>query len=289
MALHHRHGARLQPELKGYLDQLHSTKVISARLKGKARKQAREAGQPTNPAPLTGQTQPPSKVTKIPVGEIIALADFVTSKGKPTVKVPLRVFLAAQRAVLGRKRCTAWFLSKGLKSEQEARSNEAHWYFLFVFEKVVEVLSPFVERSPDQKSEAQSTEGAADDSYKLGSHEGLEDQNSFSILDSIPFDINEDLGATAGPSTPKASPRGSTPGSGNLVLYTIESDQDKAEFRFSIFCFFDDLHTLRSFINQTWSNYNIGTINIMTASVTTDDALEIVDAPGTASARSRIA
>lgn len=48
------------------------------------------------------------------------------------------------------------------------------------------------------------------------------------------------------------------------------------EIHFGIFCFFDDLNRLRTFLRDLWTKYNLGSCDLITAAVTTNSALELV-------------
>jgi hypothetical protein len=97
-------------------------------------------------------------------------------------------------------------------------------------------------------------------------------------LDSNPFDvlyIDEDVlnDSTAPPETSIAAPSNRSPSL--KVTYEME-DTDDAEIGFALYCFFNDLNRLREFLRHLWSDYQAGNVDLITASVTTNTAMELV-------------
>jgi hypothetical protein len=58
---------------------------------------------------------------------------------------------------------------------------------------------------------------------------------------------------------------------------TYEMEPTDEEISFGIFCFFDDLNRLRTFLGDLWTQYKLGTCDLITAAVTTNSALELVN------------
>lgn len=58
-------------------------------------------------------------------------------------------------------------------------------------------------------------------------------------------------------------------------VYELEI-QHGTDLAFLIFCFFEDLHHIQDFIKETWCKQKAGTVDLETAAVTTNMALDIV-------------
>lgn len=72
------------------------------------------------------------------------------------------------------------------------------------------------------------------------------------------------------------------PTEGHIVEYEIDEEDDYAEatqflsvMLFEAFCLFEDLHNIRQFIEQTWSEYLEGKIDLTNTSVVTDTAIQL--------------
>jgi hypothetical protein len=69
--------------------------------------------------------------------------------------------------------------------------------------------------------------------------------------------------------------RGQSTGS-TSVTYEINNETTDDELHFAIHCFFDDLNRLRDFLDELWSDYKNGRVDLITASVTTNTAIDLV-------------
>jgi hypothetical protein len=179
----------------------------------------------------------------------------VNSKN-PLITVPSEVLRAALRAIAARKRCTAYFASKTDGDHSTVEENERHSYFTSLIEEAVVALQPrfAVSAGGEPKEEAIRA--------PLSILEILE--NRFAALEVE--ELAESDGET--PDAPPSSP------STREVIYEIESNKEKADLEeerlFAIFCLFDDLDRLRSYVSSIWAEYKKQKIDLITASVTTN-------------------
>jgi hypothetical protein len=246
----------------------------SARLKGKARKEAKAAVS----ASKSTSTASASPTIKSAVGtrEIIVQAALIADSKKPPIAVPVVIQGVLRRAIQARKRCTAWFqkAASEYKSPEQERSNAAHEHFITVLERASEILEPCFEHSkshqtvPSQpkktSSNATSTKPAT---YIRNLFESLdvEDANDHEL------DICVSEAITV---VPKSLPTAPTK---SQAVEVFELDiGTNADLQFIIFCFYEDLHAMEKFLKQTWQKSADGEIDLATAALTTNVALELI-------------
>jgi hypothetical protein len=180
----------------------------------------------------------------------------VNSK-KPLITVPSEVLRAALRAIAARKRCTAYFASKTDGDHSTVEENERHSYFTSLIEEAVVALQPRFAVSAGGEPKEEAIRASS-----LSILEILE--NRFAALEVE--ELAESDGET--PDAPPSSP------STREVIYEIESNKEKADLEeerlFAIFCLFDDLDRLRSYVSSIWAEYKKQKIDLITASVTTN-------------------
>ena len=232
--------------------------VPPGRLKGKARKEAKMA------AAAAAQTSPISQkkpAIKLPTTQIIVQATVVVGCTKPKVTMPISIQTVLQRAIDTRKRCTDWFQStvcEGGSNIQE--SNAKHEYFIQVLQRARDILEPCFQR-PKVK---EGSDIPQDDPVA-----GM--SNRFEVLEVEDIE-DEDIGVTTAKGE-KQPPQKAT----KALPATVECDvAPEADVAFIIFCFFEDLHRTQDVILDLWEDYRDGALDLMTASLTTNLALELV-------------
>ena len=237
----------------------------SGRLKGKDRKKAREAEK----AGGAGTTIPVIRYT-ITVKEFTDLADWIANL-QPSVKVPRLILSLIRSAIALRKRCADWFQKNGDK-EEVILDNLNHSHFIGVLERVLQILEP--------KSVSESTDSAQEGMHTQNMDGGAKSETELdrltNIYDVLSIDENDD--STATPATATAAQNvascQTTPPPSRKKIYEMETTDE--ELIFAFFCFFDDLHELRKFLLTLWLQYKDRSLDLMTVSVTTNTAINLV-------------
>ncbi|KAJ3296684.1 hypothetical protein HK104_001363 [Borealophlyctis nickersoniae] len=205
----------------------------SKRLKGKARKLAREA------AAKSGTSIP------LPVGKRLV------KLFRPSI------LTIARRAIRARKRCAEWFRRSPVDDDaMKARKDKGHWHFVTVLEDVVKILTPFA--VPEVRKETEKGDEST-------SEVSLENQFSLLEVDEMEENIED---ATQVPPLP--------PSDGIIGEEVYDVEYEESEVIFATFCLFEDLADIRRFLQQTWTDYREGRIDLITASVTTNTAVDLV-------------
>jgi hypothetical protein len=245
----------------------------SRRLKGKARKQAREA---QSAAEGSGTTDVAIRHT-ITVKEFTDLARWIANV-KPPVKVPALILYLIRSAIELRKRCAEWFQNNGANEELEV-DNLTHSHFIGVLEEVLHILEPnSVSDGTNSTHEGRHSESKTTSQNIAGakSETGLDKLTNLYDVLSIESNALDDATPTADTATSAKNIVSSktTPPTLPKKLYEVESTDEDLIFAF--YCFFYDLHELRKFLLKLWIRYKDRSLDLMSVSVTTNTAINLV-------------
>ncbi|PGH02687.1 hypothetical protein AJ79_07566 [Helicocarpus griseus UAMH5409] len=213
----------------------------SQRLKGKARKQACEAaGKPNNQSAASPAT-PRLPTRTILVKEFVSLADYIAAATNPPVVVPASFVAALNRAISTRRKHGEQ-LSSSLSTNAETKAaDERH---------LDQIKDPMTEQVGEHPSQIIND--------MANRFEGLEAQEPSEQF------IN----------APGAPPKASTGANKEEVNYGAEHLQDIEEASFAFTCIIEDYNTLRVFLARTWQDYQEGMIDLVSASLLTNTAID---------------
>lgn len=221
----------------------------SGRLKGKARKLARNA--PTKPTPST----PPAQTYIIAIKDFIGLAEYIAGYKGTRVEVPEGFTSSLHRAIAVRRSHGADVSEAPGKTTESQASDDRHSYFIGVLEHVRDTLRPLM---PESLKNMESETKPAD-AEKLS--------NLFDKLEL--FEPSEDFlnAPDATPSAPGEPP--------SAARYEAERLQDFEEALLLLQLLVQDMGKIRAVILETWSGYKMGMFDLVSASVTTNTAVDI--------------
>ena len=210
----------------------------------------------------TDQGSDSTTLRRLSLCQVLVLAKQIASSAS-NIKVPAEIVKAAKRAISLRKECCEWY---GKNVEAESTSNVQHLHFVSVLEEVLQILgvSGTCASPPEQPSS--SIGKKLDVLHSLGSR--------FSALDIE--EINEQEASSSDNDLPgsKTKDKQNT----SFVLCDNEDDEEAqnhfAHAVFAIQFLFYDLQKIRWYVAQTWQAYKENTLDIMTAAVTTNTAIE---------------
>ncbi|KAI8822529.1 uncharacterized protein EV422DRAFT_402565 [Fimicolochytrium jonesii] len=228
-----------------------------ARLKGRDRKLARESG---TQKPSTGEARP----CILTVDQISDMAKLIADA---KVAVPASVLVVARRAIKVRKSCAQWFSRAG-RSTKKLEKDGGHWHFIEVLETVLSLLLP-LKANDAVPSKVNETADVPLNSFRHDDMElsqAIDTENKFAALDME--DVNDDFDASQ-VEVDEAT-------MADKETYEVENEDDSGELLFAIFSLFQDLHNIREFLQQTWAEFRDGTIDLISASVTTNTAIDLV-------------
>ncbi|KAL9003821.1 MAG: hypothetical protein Q9188_003322 [Gyalolechia gomerana] len=258
----------------GYpVDQLSGTdsakpSATSKRLKGKARKQAKEAASQPGRAPAADVFSAKSRYT-IKIKDFVALAEFIAGYTNPIVQVPVELVKALNRAIDLRAQHNDWSRQTKAEEDQEARvaADATHSYFLGVLDRVREVLKPRMPAETGNESLPQFVEGTR----VPGSLEAEDLEDFTNVFDML--DLEEPSQAFLDAPGVSHKPKAEKPAEG---LYEAETDQSREEKYLASHCLFQDVRNIRSFIRQLWINYKEHQLSLVSVSVATNTAICLV-------------
>jgi len=236
-----------------------------SRLKGKARKKAKIKAANA----LSSNITEPSPIRKhvLSTKELLIQAKVVANSTEPLIKIPEIVQRLLSEAIAARKRCSAWFhkMNEDGQSTELDESNSSHEHFILVLEKAFELLKPRFETPQhldDQNGSGENERNGVSPEDVTNQFEGLKVED----IDEASYD--------AMPSVKPATPANSTSKSTDLV-YELEL-AETAELASNLFCLFEDLNHVRDFLRRVWEKVALGIVDYMTASLTTNVALELI-------------
>lgn len=243
----------------------------STRLKGKARKKAKDAATAQGNQSGASQSQTagesPAKASYIiKVKDFITLAGFIAGFSKPVVKVPAYLVAALNRAIELRGQHNA--RSREGKDSDEATkravADETHSYFMGVLEKTREVLKPRMPSDMIDDVLCAPPLETGDPGEKTTS----QTRNMFDKLDiQEPSQVFLD--------TPDITP---APASRSNVehRYKAETLHSPEEQYLAAHCLFQDVRHTRVFLRGLWAMYRESGIDLAAAAITTNTAIEFV-------------
>jgi hypothetical protein len=224
------------------------------RLKGRARKLARDAAKaapPKKPALQPKDETHAKKVYTIARKDFVALADFIASFNKPPVQVPAALLTLLNRAIALRKRHARWYTHD--LSDENLKSNATHDHFVGVLEKVRETLKPRSQSHiPIPSTEIQDDDAAASNLF-----DSLKIEEPSSGLSSAP----------APTETLQDEPHESEE---QFVAEEVKTAQEKY---LAAHCLFHDIAKIREFVGKIWS---VGVFDLMNCAVATNTAIDLV-------------
>ncbi|KAF2420017.1 hypothetical protein EJ08DRAFT_665773 [Tothia fuscella] len=242
------------------------------RLKGKARKLAKEAAKEIS----SPEHQPVPVAHKVTTLQLLQQAELVANCAEPKITIPEQVRKILQRAIFARERCAKWFQKA---ANPNVDSDEGHAHFIGVLQQASVMLcqaknKEVARTGPVKEWRAGKTVGHADLHNRFAELE-LENDN-----DGASF--SEDLNITALDVTAEALQANETGGTStrNAPLAIQASSEIEVnfvwEFGFMMFCFFEDLQSIKDHLVQTWKCYRAGDLDLITATIVTTAAFELV-------------
>ncbi|CAJ2511208.1 Uu.00g068330.m01.CDS01 [Anthostomella pinea] len=170
---------------------------------------------------------------------------------KSAIDVPASVLARARRAIKLRNDVTSHYLGKG-----DVASNRRHAHFVLVLEEICELLEWKTSKEKKDGKQPPPTDAQA----WLNRFAALTVEEAEDIPESIAAATSKDI----------------------VKVEVVEEENTEegrdahlSEAYFRLLCLFHDLENWRAFISQTWTEYRDLKIDLMTASVVTDNALQL--------------
>ena len=234
----------------------------SQRLKGKARKLAKEAAAQSITTGLPPVSTSSAPKYTISVKDFIMLAEYLAPKSD--LKIPANVWESINRAIRLRQMHSGHHIQE--TKPAEAKSNERHFYFLGILERVREVLKPRLPASFAQFNDDSPVTSSQTNNASLF-------ENMFAVL-TVEEPSNEFLNA------PAAAPTVSSKESVDDVdavdaVYEVEPFDDLLELYLGTAALLQDLSNIRRAIQEIWHLYAQHGRSLISAAVTTNIAIQL--------------
>ncbi|KAH9909765.1 hypothetical protein F4778DRAFT_13067 [Xylariomycetidae sp. FL2044] len=226
------------------------------RLKGKARKQARE-----NPTAASIQESPDARYT-IAISEFCRMAQAIADH-KPKVPIPQALDNIFSRAIEARRKVTQWYEDH---AEDDLKSNQRHSHFTNVLTAAWEILRPFKRPRASQTSKPQTAPSKSDEPLLNMTNRFYElavEDPSDSVPEGEPGDSaqqNED-GYRLSDVEPVA---------------IVQSEEDvEDEFFCAIILFMEELTHMRSHVISLWQAYAAESAELIVSALVTNTAIQL--------------
>ena len=205
----------------------------------------------------------------IRLSQFIELATAIAKSARNNFKIPKAIPELIVQIIKMRGSVSAYYKmqSRSRPDDHKLRGdNSKHRYFISKLEDVLEILNAVAEPSTDGVTQPQD---ALKNSRKQAQDISAEDlSNRFSALE-VEEPTGLELHANSLSLSEKAEkPR---PRYDHAVVYDASEYEDE-EIDFAVFCLFEDLRRIRIFLDQVWQDYNLGKLDLMTASIVTNTA-----------------
>jgi hypothetical protein len=254
-----------------------NTLTLAEKLRAQAEKKARKREEKRSLTKVPGiEAEPvavPTTKHTVKTQELLRQAKAVAGSSK--FKVPDSIVQVVERAIRARKRCATWFQQTGVDN---GFSTDGHIHFIIILEEAMKILKPGFGAAPEPMNETAKLEKAKQNSPSFATASNRLDlsglSNRFSNLDmEDPKDIVDDsttleqLSAVVTPTQKKSSTKA-------LDVYELEFN-DLVDRAFAVFCFFEDLHLIQDFLNESWKDYKARKIDLMTVTTVTNAAFAV--------------
>ncbi|KAG4435219.1 hypothetical protein IFR05_009295 [Cadophora sp. M221] len=193
------------------------------------------------------------------LGELPGMAQLVVDS---ISEIPIGMLVALKHVIRARGECTEWF-SRLDGGEEHKTSNETHRFALDIFKKVLEILLPQSAMQHQGQSRTETNLGE-----KNGRHVSLDLANGFEGLDveDLPSGLEYISDVPIVKKLPVKRPE---------RKYGIE--EAAADYAMGVFFFFQDLNKVRDYLKSLWQDYRDGKVDLVSASVTTNCAFELIE------------
>ncbi|KAL9109590.1 MAG: hypothetical protein Q9227_005770 [Pyrenula ochraceoflavens] len=229
----------------------------------KQRKRAEAAQSQASPQ-QTGQ------IHNIKLKDFISLAKLIAGFEKPPVDIPKSLLAVFTRAIAARKRCAAWFQKEAQGDKAVIESNRMHSHFIGVLEETLVALKP---RCAPETIEDPLMQAAENHDLSSGAALSSELNNIFNALElEEPSQEMQEMPAVSKEAAAHQPPFAGAPEQAEVEF---ESDEVEQEMFFAAYCLFADLNRIRTFIRELWKQYHQDKVDLITASVTTNTAIEL--------------
>lgn len=174
-----------------------------------------------------------------------------------------------ERAIAARSRCTNWFKTVSKATGGSGKDDEKHAYFTNILSTALLTLKSVTVDST-KSDEAIKLQKESADKQSESAIETL--HNRFNILDVEEPSEVVDMSAANVESVRKPT-KNKTRDEDRIYELLLDFQE---ELIFESYCLFEDMHQIQEYIMDVWAEYRADKIDLITASVTTNAAIDMV-------------
>ena len=186
----------------------------------------------------------------VSIKEMLTRATFI-AKRAAAIPMPIGIKRSLKKAIDGRKQFATHF-------DAVDDGSDGHLHFIGVLEKLAQTLSTCI-YTPQAKTPLPSGPTSKDSKETL--------VNIFEALELEELEAGPDVDQP-----PKDATGTTTP----IIQYEPEIDP-REEQLFRWFCFIDDFYTVLKHLDQVWSRYSSGNLDLIAATLITEFALDLLE------------
>ena len=235
------------------------------KLKGRARKIARDAAAVEVKAQQNGPSSS-GKQTVVQVREYEPMARCIAESKDTKVIIPVGILKTFKNCIAARTNTAKWYELDPAAKEDPADSNASHGHFIEVLKRSLQILVPIAKL---QDLEKRSFDVKAPEVTKDDLEEAV---NRFARLEI--HDLNEEAYEALADAQVKSTSKSSS--NSTKTKYVPEELEIFSEWLFALGCFWEDMEALQDQLTATWEDYASGELDLCTAAVTTNTAIEMV-------------
>ncbi len=236
----------------GYIAAASASLPKQPKLKGRARKLARDAAKQA--PPIEAKYSYAVKTT-----EFVEMARKVVN-ARPKIILSRSLRTMWERAIRARRHFSAWFKSR---ASTDPLADEKHSHFTTVLEAALEILKPCYEQletpKQDSKVKQELEETNLEQLNNMFQHLDVEDTTS--------DEESEQAEPTTKKPVPSTAPR---------AQIDFDDEEAEAEFLFAIWSFLQDVTAVRVYVACTWQLYSAGSVELMQAASVTNLGVDLV-------------
>ena len=205
--------------------------------------------------------------------DVLSQVELIVNSEEPIIQVPAYVIDAAKRAVSYRKSCSSWFRRYCTKAADDVSSNESHWAFIELLEDIIERLSRHsaLQSSTTPAGSAKQQTGVSDNAARSSTSEydATALTNLFSHL------VVEEPEEPSKEGTPKSNTQRVLSETKQIAPSSLAEPLQSVIVEppdVIVLCLYSDLKSLRSHVQELWTDYMSGKTDLLSVSITTNTA-----------------
>lgn len=230
--------------------------------KGKTKKSARDAAG----AAKRSQNNP-TKDYVVKTRELIPMAQKIADSVDVKVIIPLTILKTWKSCIAARSTTAKWYETDTTAGANYEESNQGHAFFIDVLKRALQILVPIAKLQELDSNRFKLAKSAPEPKEPTEAVSNRFTHLEIQDIDEEQYEILPDV-----VNEPKTSSDSTAP----KPRFSPEELSDTDEYLFALHCFMTDVGNLQDQLKDCWASYAEAEIDLTTAAVTTNVAIEMV-------------